>query len=161
VWGLHSWRLINRNQKITLEPDTARHSRFIVWIWRASWPERPARASRTEFMPHRLGRSDYPKEDGNCFPMVLILAAFGLDGKLGIGSKFTVDYTVNPDFGQVEADPSELNLTAFETFFEEKRPFFIEGKNIFGFGIDDNQLFYSRRIGHSPSYDPVLNDEYA
>ncbi len=69
----------------------------------------------------------------------------------------TLDLTVNPDFGQVEADPSEVNLTAYETFFEEKRPFFIEGNNITSFrtGIGDgdlgfDNLFYSRRIGRSP-----------
>ncbi len=63
-----------------------------------------------------------------------------------------MDYTINPDFGQVEADPSDLNLTAFETYYEEKRPFFIEGRNIFDYSFDDNQLFYSRRIGHIPMY---------
>jgi hypothetical protein len=59
---------------------------------------------------------------------------------------------VNPDFGQVESDPSVMNLTAFETFFEEKRPFFLEGLNIFNYEFDDQSLFYSRRIGHTPSY---------
>jgi len=84
-----------------------------------------------------------------------------MDGKFGIGSNFTVDYTINPDFGQVEADPSELNLTTFETYHEEKRPFFIEGQNIFELTFDDNQLLYSRRIGHAPTYEPsVGNDEY-
>ena len=55
---------------------------------------------------------------------------------------------MNPDFGQVEADPSVVNLTAYETFYEEKRPFFLEGRKLFDFGIEDeDQLFYSRRIG--------------
>ena len=54
----------------------------------------------------------------------------GLDGKIGIYSNFTLDFSINPDFGQVEADPSVVNLTAFETRFEERRPFFIEGMNI-------------------------------
>ncbi len=62
---------------------------------------------------------------------------------------------MNPDFGQVEADPSVVNLTAYETFYEEKRPFFLEGRKLFDFGIeDDDQLFYSRRIGQAPSYEP-------
>ena len=81
----------------------------------------------------------------------------GLDGKIGITNNLTLDFTVNPDFGQVEADPSEVNLTAFETYFEEKRPFFIEGKNItsFNVGLGDgdvgnDNLFYSRRIGRRP-----------
>ena len=81
----------------------------------------------------------------------------GVDSKIGLSNYLTLDLTLNPDFGQVEADPSEVNLTAFETFFEEKRPFFIEGRNImsFGLGIGDggignDNLFYSRRIGRRP-----------
>jgi Domain of unknown function (DUF5916) len=62
---------------------------------------------------------------------------------------------VNPDFGQVEADPSVVNLTAYETFYEEKRPFFLEGRKILTFATrDEDQLFYSRRIGQAPSYRP-------
>ena len=77
----------------------------------------------------------------------------GLDAKIGITSDITLDLTVNPDFGQVEADPSRVNLTAFELFFQERRPFFIEGNNTLNFPISDyntNNLFYSRRIGRSP-----------
>jgi hypothetical protein len=75
----------------------------------------------------------------------------GLDAKIGVSSNFTVDLTVNPDFGQVESDPSVMNLTAFETFYEEKRPFFLEGLTIFDYKFDRQNLFYSRRIGHAPS----------
>src|SRR6266699_1952606 len=82
----------------------------------------------------------------------------GADVKYGITSNITVDATVNPDFGQVEADPAVVNLTAFETFFQERRPFFIEGTGIFNFSGNCNivncqgeGLFYSRRIGHDPS----------
>jgi hypothetical protein len=82
----------------------------------------------------------------------------GLDAKIGISSNFTVDLTVNPDFGQVESDPSVMNLTAFETFYEEKRPFFLEGLTIFNYDFDDKNLFYSRRIGHSPSGTVDPND---
>ena len=74
----------------------------------------------------------------------------GADLKYGITSNLTLDGTINPDFGQVEADPAQLNLTAFETFFEERRPFFLEGMSIFQFGADPEQLFYSRRIGRDP-----------
>jgi hypothetical protein len=64
---------------------------------------------------------------------------------------------VNPDFGQVEADPSVINLTAYETFYEEKRPFFLEGRKILTFEIeDDGRLFHSRRLGEAPSYSPPL-----
>lgn len=87
----------------------------------------------------------------------------GLDAKLGLGNDFSLDLTVNPDFGQVEADPSQVNLSAFETFFEEKRPFFIEGADVLSLPVapsiagghySRDRLFYSRRIGHSPSWWP-------
>ncbi len=71
----------------------------------------------------------------------------GGDIKIGIGPNIILDATISPDFGQVEADPSVLNLTAFETFFAEKRPFFLEGADIFKFGIGNSRLFYSRRFG--------------
>ena len=86
----------------------------------------------------------------------------GLDLKWGMTSSFTLDGTLNPDFGQVELDPAVVNLTAFETFYQEKRPFFIEGSqqfNTFGrnglplygrFGATYPSLWYSRRIGRSP-----------
>src|SRR5690606_34832638 len=71
----------------------------------------------------------------------------GLDLKYRITSSLTLDATVNPDFGQVELDPATINLSAFETSFDEKRPFFVEGSSVFGFGT---RLFYSRRIGRPP-----------
>ena len=89
----------------------------------------------------------------------------GLDGKIGITNDFTLDFTINPDFGQVEADPSEVNLSAFESYFEEKRPFFIENRNITDFRVSRggpfhmNNLFYSRRIGKSPSYYPDVDSD--
>ena len=81
----------------------------------------------------------------------------GGDLKMGLTSNLTLDLTVNPDFGQVEADPAQVNLTAFETFLPERRPFFAEGAGIFQFGIGvgdgdgaNQSLFYSRRIGRAP-----------
>lgn len=89
----------------------------------------------------------------------------GIDAKIGITNNMTMDLTINPDFGQVEADPSVVNLSAYETFFTEKRPFFIEGNNItnFGLGIGDggvgnDNIFYSRRIGRQPQVYPDLKD---
>ena len=73
-------------------------------------------------------------------------ARAGGDLKMGLGPNLTLDATFNPDFGQVEADPAEVNLTAFETFFDERRPFFIEGSDLFG----GRGTFYSRRIGSRP-----------
>jgi hypothetical protein len=81
----------------------------------------------------------------------------GADLKYGLTANLTLDGTVNPDFGQVEADPAVLNLTAFETFFQERRPFFVQGAGIFRFDVNCSQvncrnegLFYSRRIGRAP-----------
>lgn len=75
-------------------------------------------------------------------------ADLGLDLKLGLTSNLIMDLTANPDFGQVEVDPAVLNLTAFETVFEERRPFFTEGAQIFDFSYGrEGRLFYSRRIG--------------
>src|SRR5881394_1435346 len=85
-------------------------------------------------------------------------ATAGGDIKYGLTSNITIDATVNPDFGQVEADPSVVNLTSFETFYQERRPFFVEGTGIFSFPVNCNVvncsgegLFYSRRIGHDPA----------
>src|SRR5205807_3344793 len=86
----------------------------------------------------------------------------GADLKYGLTSNVTLDATVNPDFGQVEADPAVLNLTAFETFFQERRPFFVQGAGIFRFDVNCSAvndcntgegLFYSRRIGRAPQLD--------
>lgn len=89
----------------------------------------------------------------------------GADLKYGLTNDLTLDVTINPDFGQVEADPAELNLSVFESYFSEKRPFFVEGSNIFnyslGFGDGDLQnlsLFYTRRIGRSPQHYPDYDD---
>jgi hypothetical protein len=126
-----------------------------------------------ELMPYVVARTErFEKEEGNPF-MDGKKSAFsaGLDGKVAITNDFTVDFTINPDFGQVEADPSEVNLTAFETYFSERRPFFVEGKNIYQFqpsntivihNMGGDNLFYSRRIGRSPHNYPQLgNNEYA
>ena len=82
-------------------------------------------------------------------------ANFGVDLKYGLTNNLTLDLALNPDFGQVEVDQAYLNLTVFETFFPEKRPFFLEGSQIFSFGNSfDNtelRLLYSRRIGRQPT----------
>lgn len=76
----------------------------------------------------------------------------GVDISYGLGAAFTLDATINPDFGQVEADPAVINLSAFENFFPEQRPFFVEDARVFDFGLSGgrNSLFYSRRIGRAP-----------
>lgn len=86
----------------------------------------------------------------------------GADIKYGLTSNLTVDATVNPDFGQVEADPAVLNLSAFEQFYAERRPFFLEGTGIFRFDMNCSDdvctgLFYSRRIGRAPQLGDVID----
>ena len=92
----------------------------------------------------------------------------GGDLKIGITPNVTLDATINPDFGQVEADPSVVNLTAFETFFAERRPFFVEGTGLYRFELNcyivvdcstNEGLFYSRRIGRSPALRSLYGDE--
>ena len=85
----------------------------------------------------------------------------GADLKYGLPNGLTLTATVNPDFGQVEVDPAVVNLSAYETFFPEKRPFFVEGSNLFNIGsinggpsFGSQQIFYSRRIGRSPQRFP-------
>lgn len=78
-------------------------------------------------------------------------ARAGADFKMGVGPNLTLEGTINPDFGQVEADPAEVNLSAFETFFDERRPFFTEGANLLRGGGPN--YFYSRRIGAAPHGD--------
>ena len=91
----------------------------------------------------------------------------GADLKYGVTPNLTLDATVNPDFGQVESDPSVVNLSAFETFLQERRPFFIEGSGFYKFGLNCNVvncggegLFYSRRIGRTPQM-LSINSSYA
>ena len=85
----------------------------------------------------------------------------GADLKYGLTSNLTLDVSVNPDFGQVEADPAVLNLTAFEVFQQERRPFFLEGTGIFQAGSDPTRLFYSRRIGRAPQLAGLVQDPLA
>jgi hypothetical protein len=86
----------------------------------------------------------------------------GLDLNVGVTSNLSLSATVNPDFGQVEADPAVVNLTAFETFFPEKRPFFKEGLDMFRFRLMGmEQLFYTRRIGRAPQGTADSRDGFA
>ena len=163
VWGLHVWRWIDRLQE---ESDWEKQSLTgpgVLYLFGELHGIRGLKKSqRIELMPYSLGElKTFRKDPANPFASSghRFMGNVGLDAKIGVGSNFTVDMTVNPDFGQVESDPSVMNLTAFETFYEEKRPFFLEGKSIFNFDVDDATLFYSRRIGHSPSFHPALADK--
>jgi hypothetical protein len=114
---------------------------------------------RLELAPYVLASARYaPAPAGDPFTSGHdYRGSAGLDLKYGLTSDLTLNATVNPDFGQVEVDPAVVNLTAFETFFPEKRPFFVEGADVFRFGgirtnnsFDFPQFFFSRRIGREP-----------
>jgi hypothetical protein len=117
------------------------------------------------FLPYVVSRAEFIEQSSPLDPFndgARGFAGLGLDLKYRVSTNLSLDGTINPDFGQVEVDPAVVNLTAFETFYEEKRPFFIEGANIFsnfgqtgannfwGFNRSEPLLFYSRRIGRPP-----------
>ena len=160
VWGLHARRIVRRIQETdqwSLIPR--KNSGHVYSFGTMDGLEGVPKPRLVEFLPYVAGKattaplisgspySKSPRWNGNA----------GLDAKIGVGD-FTMDVTVNPDFGQVEADPSVMNLSAFETFYDEKRPFFLEGKHIFDFSADNNLMFYSRRVGHAPSYSPTVDN---
>lgn len=163
VWGLHVWRWIDRLQEESdWEPQTSTGPGMLYLFGELRGISGLKKAQRIELTPYSLGEiRTFKKEHGNPFANTghRLIGNIGLDAKIGVGSNFTIDLTVNPDFGQVESDPSVMNLTAFETFYEEKRPFFMEGRSIFTFDMGDATLFYSRRIGHSPSLNPALKEK--
>jgi uncharacterized protein DUF5916/cellulose/xylan binding protein with CBM9 domain len=126
---------------------------------------------RMELLPYVTSRADFSQhEPGNPFSDGSDMSGnVGLDAKLGIGSNLTLDATVNPDFGQVEVDPAVVNLSDQETFYPEKRPFFVEGSSIFDFGQGGSNnfwgfnwgnpsFFYSRRIGRPPEGEVPTSD---
>ncbi len=122
-----------------------------------------------EIQPYALAKLEtYEAEEGNPFRDGNDSHfTAGLDAKIGITNDLTLDLTINPDFGQVEADPSAIALDGFQIFFREQRPFFVENKNIFNFNISRSEagntfgfdnVFYSRRIGRSPQGFPDTTD---
>jgi hypothetical protein len=146
VWGMFVFRNHGRNAEESqwfLRPAASPS-----WLYPSgtlSGLQTEKKIRRLEIMPYGLGmlrRSE--SVEGDPFRQgVDHRISGGLDVKVGLTSDFTMDVTFNPDFGQVEADPSVLNLTSYETFFEEKRPFFLEGSNLLDFGFRSrNQLFY-------------------
>lgn len=155
VWGMHTWRWIDRLQEESnWERQTKTGPGMLYNYGEFVGITGLKKSRRLEVQPFVLGDLKTMKaEPGNPYNNNGRLwgGNAGLDAKIGISSNFTVDLTVNPDFGQVESDPSVMNLTAFETFYEEKRPFFLEGLTIFDYKFDGQNLFYSRRIGHNPS----------
>ena len=154
-WGFHAIRLIDRKQELVhLNLIPQQNKGYVFSFGTLTGISNLPKSRRMEFSPYSSFRykvseknPDIPHHFDKSWDL-----GVGLDGKIGLSSDFTLDFTINPDFGQVEADPSTINLTAFETFYDEKRPFFMEGKNIFS--IDGETMFYSRRIGSPPLWRP-------
>lgn len=164
VWGINFSRLIKRlNEEsfYVMVPKT--ESGFVSLFADLEGLNKIDAKQRIELFPYVVQKGQFlihdPKDPfykGKQYRTTL-----GLDMKVSVGSNLNLDATISPDFGQVEVDPAVVNLSAFETFFPEKRPFFIEGANIlrFGSGGSNNNwnfnfgtptLFYSRRIGGRP-----------
>ena len=157
IWGLQIERRIDRNQELSEWSFTPREQPGgIPRYGHLSGITNIATGKKLEVMPYVVTRSENIDRSGNPFrDNHEINGDVGLDLKYRVTSNMTLDATVNPDFGQVEVDPAVINLTAFETFFPEKRPFFVEGSELFRFGTDGtNSVFYSRRIGKQPSLSP-------
>jgi hypothetical protein len=121
---------------------------------------------RLELMPYTVGQVETsPVSTGDPFQSSPDPGgSVGADIKYALTPGLTMTATINPDFGQVEADPAVVNLTAFETFYQERRPFFVEGSGNFAFDLDCNDgrctgLFYSRRIGRQPHGSPDVPDD--
>lgn len=169
VWGLQVARIIYRNNETTFWQHIPKEAPgFIHLMGEMTGLEKIKPRKIFDITPYGVAKAEtFKAEPENPFLKTGKRYGFngGIDAKIGVTNNMTMDLTINPDFGQVEADPSEVNLTAYETFFQEKRPFFIEGKNItsFGLGIGDgdignDNLFYSRRIGRRPQGYPELKE---
>jgi hypothetical protein len=168
TFGLQVRRLLFRKQEISSWQHIPKDAAGFVSLFGVLDGLQNIRAQhQVEIIPYAVAKGQLsPEEAGNPFATGTSSQLLGgLDGKIGLTSDLTLDFTINPDFGQVEADPSVVNLSAYETFFEEKRPFFTEGRNILNFRMmggngdfGSDNLFYSRRIGRAPQYDPSTED---
>jgi len=164
AWGINFRRDIKRHNEIVYLVFTPQGgSGFVSRFPILNGIEEIDAARKVEVLPYFRTKVEYldvdkgdPFNDGSRYRPGL-----GADIKLGIGNNLTLDATINPDFGQVEVDPAVVNLSDVETFFDEKRPFFIEGNTIFNFGQGGSHsnwsfnwsnpdFFYTRRIGRAP-----------
>ena len=160
TWGLQLGRKIARKAEVSFfafTPKTEQQgvNRYghLTGLGKLSAPR------RIEMVPYALAKNENPVVEVNdpFRTQNNVVVGGGLDLKVGLTSNLTLDATINPDFGQVEVDPAVVNLSAFETFFPERRPFFVEGASIFGFGDMRSQnssngysFLHSRRIGRQP-----------
>jgi hypothetical protein len=164
VWGLNiTRRTVRNNEWVRIVNTPKGQTGFVSHFADIEGIEGIHRGRPLELVPYAVGRSDVvtrADRENPFIDQVTVRNDAGLDVKYGMTSNLTLTGTINPDFGQVEVDPAVVNLSQFETFYPEKRPFFTEGVNIFRFGDTPAQshfnfffapqVFYSRRIGRSP-----------
>jgi hypothetical protein len=175
TWGMQIWRYVDRLREVSMWSFWPRNeSGGPAFFGHVDAIRVTERGRGIELLPYVVSRAAYvPLEDderGNPFRDEReYTVRVGGDLKALLMSNLTLDVTVNPDFGQVEVDPAVVNLTAFETSFEEKRPFFVEGSGLFGFGglncyvcsnVSGMSLYYSRRIGRQPRGSPPSGYDY-
>ena len=155
VWGLNSRRQIRRKGELGTWVPKPRGERGEVSLFGHLVFDDPlAPPRRVEVLPYVLSRGERSAAGTSDFG-----AAVGANMRVGLGSAATLSATVNPDFAQVEQDPAVLNLSVFETFFPEKRPFFLEDSRTFVPPYGMFQLFHSRRIGRAPGRLPLSDGD--
>lgn len=170
IWGVNFERIIKRkNENVGFVWIPKEESGFVSRFAKLKGIKDISPGHFFELLPYTVGKATFsPEEEGNpfCYGKELFVNA-GLDMKIGLKSNLTLNLTLNPDFGQVEVDPARINLSASELYYMEKRPFFVEGANIFRFGRGGSNsnwgvnwgnpsFFYSRRIGAAPhAYDNI------
>lgn len=143
-WGLQVWRSMHsRGEEASWAVWDRDLSGFVSRFGSLEGVPELDAPRQLELLPYTVARATDPSVIGE--EEMHDFENFGLDAKYGVTADLTLNATFQPDFGQVEADPAELNLSPFETFFQEKRPFFVEGSRFFQH--PDFNLFYSRRIG--------------
>jgi hypothetical protein len=164
IWGLNiTRRTVRTNEYARIVNTPKGQTGFVSHFADLDGLTGIHRRQSLEIVPYATARSDYLTRYDRTNPFLQQAQQKmdgGLDVKYALTSTLTLTGTVNPDFGQVEVDPAVVNLSQFETFYPEKRPFFTEGLNIFAFGdspagshfnfFNPPQVFYSRRIGRSP-----------
>lgn len=156
IWGLHVRRIIRRNNEVqNWSMIPLKNNGHVFSFGEMHGMTDLPKPRGIEFLPYVMGKyRNEPKIPGSPYQKGHSWGGnVGLDAKFAL-SDFTLDLTINPDYGQVELDPSVMNLTAYETFYDEKRPFFLEGKHILDFANGSDMMFYTRRIGAAPSYTP-------
>lgn len=156
IWGLHVRRIRRQNNEVqNWSMIPLKNNGHVFSFGEMHGMTDLPKPRGIEFLPYVMGKyRNEPKIAGSPYQKGHSWGGnVGLDAKFAL-SDFTLDLTVNPDYGQVELDPSVMNLTAYETFYDEKRPFFLEGKHILDFANGSDMMFYTRRIGAAPSYTP-------